>query len=122
MSFGSTITVTVNSVAKVLYRVNASEPFSSVYQLREATGMYELNIRHSLAKPNKDGVEYESHYLQLRKIIFAVGATAEYEFSASTVLRCPRNTDYVAVSYVTAAQVDYLDTAGVQTDLLAWLS
>lgn len=122
MSFGSTLTITVNAVAKVLDRINASEPFSSLYRLRETTTQYDVLIRHSAAKPNADGVVYERHNLVLTKTIFATSTDPEFVYSASTVFTCPKQADPSVVIYTTAAAIDYLDSATVQGDLLKWLN
>lgn len=50
---GDTITVTINAVAKTLVKIN-QDKYSSEYRLREADGMFTLNIRHS-SYSSKDG-------------------------------------------------------------------
>lgn len=61
---GSTITLTVNSVAKVLSRVDDSEPYTARYFLADsATRDYELKITHTV--PAVRGASKESHLVRL---------------------------------------------------------
>lgn len=60
---GTTITLTVNAVAKVLARVNDSEPYSSTYFLEDGNDDYTLNIKHTV--PSSRGASTESHLVRL---------------------------------------------------------
>jgi len=60
---GTTISLTVNSVAKVLKRVSDSEPYSATYFLSESTTEYTLNIKHTV--PATRGASKESHLARL---------------------------------------------------------
>lgn len=46
MAFPDTFTVTVNSVAKVLTKLNSGNPYETIYRLRGTTDQYDLAIRH----------------------------------------------------------------------------
>lgn len=63
MSFGSTITITVDSVAKVLNRVSDSEAYASNYFLEDGTREYRLSIKHTV--PKTRGASKESHLMRL---------------------------------------------------------
>jgi hypothetical protein len=60
---GSTITLSVNSVNKVLTRVNDSEPYTSNYFLEDGLDEYELKITHTV--PKTRGASKESHLVRL---------------------------------------------------------
>ncbi len=61
---GTTITLTVNAVAKVLVRVSDSEPYTAKYFLADsATRDYELKITHTI--PAVRGSAKESHLVRL---------------------------------------------------------
>lgn len=62
MAFGATITVTVNSIAKVLSRIN-QDGYTSEYRLVEATGIFRLFIRNKSYV--KNGVRFERHTFDL---------------------------------------------------------
>jgi hypothetical protein len=59
----STITLTVNAIAKVLARVNDSEPYSSTYFLEDGDDDYTLTIKHTV--PASRGASKESHLVRL---------------------------------------------------------
>jgi len=75
MAFGDTITITINSVAKVLNKIN-QDAYSSEYLLRESTGEYSMNIRHSRDKVLVNGFPLERHNLTLKQTIYAVPNTS----------------------------------------------
>lgn len=60
---GTTITIPVNAVNKVLNRVNDSEPYSATYFLAEANVEYQVTIKHTI--PKTRGASKESHLVRL---------------------------------------------------------
>jgi hypothetical protein len=60
---GSTITLSVNSVNKVLVRVSDPEPFSSTYFLEDGNDDYTLTFKHTV--PASRGASKESHLARL---------------------------------------------------------
>jgi len=61
---GSTITLSINAVNKVLARVNDSEPYTSNYFLEDGLVDYELKITHTVPKNRNSGTK-ESHLVRL---------------------------------------------------------
>lgn len=74
---GSTITLTINSIAKVLVRVNDSEPYSSTYFLEDGNLDYELSVKHTV--PKTRGASKESHLVRFN--------VTEYDATTGDVLR-----------------------------------
>lgn len=61
---GTTLTVTVNAVAKVLKRVSDSDAYSATYFLADSsTRDYTLNVKHTIPKLRGSGKE--SHLIRL---------------------------------------------------------
>jgi len=69
MAFGATLTLTVNSIAKVLNRVN-QDNYGSEYSLISATDSWNLKIRHSTDKVDADGVVMLRHNMYLEHITY----------------------------------------------------
>lgn len=59
---GTTLTVTINAVAKVLNRVT-DDGYAATYFLSEATRDYTLSVKHTV--PKVKGASKESHLLRL---------------------------------------------------------
>jgi thermostable 8-oxoguanine DNA glycosylase len=70
MSFADTITITINSVAKVLNRIN-QDGYSSEYLLKETTGSFRLFIRNT-TYTNKSGRLVDRHNVEFLQTIYAV--------------------------------------------------
>jgi hypothetical protein len=119
MSFGNSITITVNAVAKVLPKIN-TDNFGSVYRLYESTGYFELQIRNSKESPQKDGRAFDRHNVTLTQVVYATPTTPEYTRIAQSTFRNLSDDPFVQVGYLTAAFVDWLDLAGTQADLISW--
>jgi bifunctional ADP-heptose synthase (sugar kinase/adenylyltransferase) len=60
---GSTITLSINAVNKVLVRVDDSEPYSSKYFLEDGDDEYTLKFTHTV--PKSRGASKESHLVRL---------------------------------------------------------
>jgi hypothetical protein len=74
---GSTITLSVNAVNKILVRVNDSEPYSSTYFLEDGTTDYTLIFKHTV--PASRGASKESHLVRLDVV--------EYDATTGDILR-----------------------------------
>lgn len=59
----STITLTINGVAKVLARNLQSEPYQSKYWLEDGLNEYTLSFKHTV--PSRRGASKESHLVRL---------------------------------------------------------
>lgn len=81
----NTLTVTINSVAKILVRVN-QDNFGSQYQLKTATESLILKIRNSTEKSG--GYNYDRHNLEVSYLIYATAVAAEQHYTASSTFRC----------------------------------
>lgn len=121
MSFGSTITVTINAVAKVLPKIN-QDNFGSTYKLFETTGSLELTIRHSKESPQKNGKVFDRHNLQLTQVIYATPTVPETTKIAYAVLRNLPDDDFVKVGHLDKAFSDFLGGGTVIADLVSWQS
>jgi hypothetical protein len=63
--FAETLTITVDSVAKVLHKVN-QDGYSSEYLLRETTGQWSLRIRNSsYVDKTRNGAKVDRHSVEL---------------------------------------------------------
>lgn len=80
----STITLSVNSVNKVLSRINDSEPFSSTYWLEDGLTDYQLTVKHTV--PSKRGASKESHLVRLDVTLYDADGEVVRKQSAWAVL------------------------------------
>lgn len=121
MSFGATLTVSVNAVNKVLNRIN-QDNYGSEYFLRTATDSYRAKIRHAKESPAADGTKLDRHNVELVHTIFGTSGAKDTVRTAYIVLRVPENDDLTTLGYFVAGFVDYLDSSTVQSDVLTWQS
>lgn len=122
MAFGSTLTLTVNAVAKVLNRIN-DENYGSEYYLRNgSTDEYRVTIRHSKEAPLADGKRMDRHLVTITHTVFGVSPAPDVSRIVSFTARVKENDDLTNAGYLFAAAVDYMDSATVQGDLLTWQS
>lgn len=70
--FSDTLTVTINSVAKTLVKIN-QDGYSSEYSLRETLGEFRLRIRHTnYLDKSRGGKKVDRHTFELTELIYAV--------------------------------------------------
>lgn len=69
--FADTITITINSVAKVLNRIN-QDGYSSEYYLRSANDEFRLKIRNSSYTDKARGIKVDRHNVELVHTVFPV--------------------------------------------------
>lgn len=69
--FADPQTLTVNSVAKALVRIN-QDGYGSTYLLRSSTDEFRLNIRNSTYTDKKRGVQIDRHNVELVHTVFPV--------------------------------------------------
>lgn len=72
MAFPDTITFTVNSVAKVLTRVNSGAPYSAEYRLRGSLDEYKFVIRHTSFIDKVTKVNRNRHSGELTHTVYPV--------------------------------------------------
>ncbi len=121
MAFGTTATITVNAVAKVLNRIN-QDNYGSEYFLRTTTESYRMKIRHSKMSPEKSGIVRDQHNIEVTHTVFGIAGAADTVRQSYIVTRLAENDDVTQAGYVLAGFVDYIDSATVQGDTLAWMS
>jgi hypothetical protein len=117
---GDTITLTHNSVSKVLSKISEAN-FASVYQLRSATDEFVLNVRHSTETAKAGSVPFERHNIELRHTVFATPTAFEVVNIVSTTIRCRRGSDPAATLLDAKAFNGWLSDANVGK-LIAWES
>jgi len=119
MSFGATLTVTVNAVAKVLNRIN-QDGYGSEYLLRETLQEFRCKIRHSKEKVQADGTWFDRHNVEITQTIFQTSTVPEIVRQSYIVVRHKYNDDLTAAGYLLTGFVDYIDNPTVQGDLHTW--
>lgn len=122
MAFGSSITVTVDGVAKVLQRTG-NGPGQSQFLLRETGVEWLLTIAHSKESGVAgDGYPIERHMIRFKKTILAVPGTSPEKITESYfILRSQRSADLVADEKIDHGLIDLVDSGTVAADLLAWM-
>lgn len=121
MAFGTTLTITVNAVAKILTRIK-QEGYGSEYLLRSTTEEYRLKIRHSKEAPKTDGKVFDRHNVELTHTVFATSTTPEIIRQEYVVIRNSYMDDLTQVGYGLSGFTAYVNNATVQSDLLTWQS
>lgn len=124
MAFADTITITVNSVAKVLTRVNSGQDYASEYRLRGTADEYRLRIRHStyLDKVNRPGVTINRHNVELIHTVYPVApSTIPVIRKSYAVLEEAATDDTTAANQFDVGFVGFLTSANI-TKLLNYES
>lgn len=96
----NTLTLTVNSVAKVLTRIN-QDNYGSEYRLLSATERYTLKIRHASQKTGAS--VFDSHNVLVEHVVFSTPTTAQKTMTVSCTLRGEVGTDPAALDYLSDA-------------------
>jgi len=119
--FADTLTITINSVAKVLTRVN-QDGYSSEYLLREATGDFRLKLRNSSYTDKSRGVVVDRHNIEFVYTIYPVApSTLSVIRKYYSVLENDHVDDVTADSQF-AAGITAFQTAANYVKLLNWES
>nr|UJQ85276.1 MAG: hypothetical protein 2 [Leviviridae sp.] len=84
--FPATITLTVNTVAKVLNRVN-QDNYGSEYQHNGATESFNLKIRHTNDSRDGDGIIMKRHNIFVEHVVYPTPTTALQKSTYTTTLR-----------------------------------
>jgi hypothetical protein len=121
MSFGSTITLTVNSVAKVLNRIN-QDNYGSEYALLDPTEEYRIKIRHSRAKGTKSATSGDRHNIEVTHVIYGTSPAPDVTRKAYIVLTNESSDNKTSVEYLADAFLVYLASGTVIGDTLTWQS
>lgn len=114
--FPSTITLTVNTVDKVLNRVN-QDNYGSEYRFQSSTESYNLKIRHSEDSPDKDGLIMHRHNVFVEHIVFPTPTTAIKKNTATVTFRSGQYQDPEEGSFLQSALNAWLGTSTNLADL-----
>lgn len=93
--FSNTLTLTVNSVAKVLTRIN-QDNYGSEYRLQTTTERYTLKFRHNKQTSKSASgvpVPYDSHNAFVEHTLFATAVDPEVVTTASVTVRVKQLAD-----------------------------
>lgn len=82
--FANTLTLTINSVARSLLRVN-QDNYGSVYLFKDAVERIEMKIRHST--DNQDGLKVNRHNVFIERLVYATPTTSEQYWTTTITLR-----------------------------------
>jgi hypothetical protein len=105
---GTSITITVNAVAKVLARVDDSQPYQATYYLSETTRDYTCIVKHTV--PKVKGASRESHLLRLDVTDYDANGAAIRKSSVWTVLETSLGSQNdVDLGYFRAGLAGFLD-------------
>jgi len=106
---GSTITLAVNAVNKILVRVNDSEPFSSTYFLEDGLFDHTLVIKHTV--PSARGVSKESHLVRYDVVEYdSAGLLIRKQSVWSVMEASSGRQDSTTLGYYTQALATWLGT------------
>lgn len=116
--FADTLTITVNTVAKVLVKIN-QDAYASEYMLREATQQFVLRIRHT--EVNRNGASVDRHNVEITQTIFATESAAEIVRKVYVVIEVAKSD---LDTYLSTAMADFLklSSPAVLTKLIGWES
>ena len=108
---GDTLTFTVNSVAKVLKKIN-QDSYSSEYLLRETTQEFRAKVRHSLEKNLTTSRQMDRHNVELTQTMFADGVTYLTPLTRQVyvVIRNTPGDSATTVDYLSDALADWVKT------------
>lgn len=92
---GDTVSVTINSVAKTLVKIN-QDSYGAEYFLKEATKSFRLKVRHSTDKlKTGQTVPNDRHNLSFVETVFATLTTPEVKRESYATIVAPQ-TDLTA--------------------------
>jgi hypothetical protein len=117
---GETLTITHNSVARVLPRIN-QDNFQGLYQLRTTTEEFRVVVKHSTESSKPGVMPLERHYIEYTHSVFATLTVPEFKQVSSVTIRCARGDDPDAAVKTAKALNTWLTDANV-AKLIAWES
>jgi hypothetical protein len=120
--FDNTLTITINSVAKVLNRIN-QDKYSSEYFLREADGEFRLRIRNtSYTDKNRGGTVVDRHNLELIHTLYPSSEQVKSQIAKFyAVFELDQGADIAANSHFVVGGVGFLTSSNV-TKMANWES
>lgn len=124
MAFSTTLTLTINAIAKVLNRVR-DDGYSSEFLLRTSTEEYRVNIRHSHYDPKTVNPllrGMDRHNLEVVHTIFATTTTPQITRKAYTVFEFSPGDDLTAAGQFVSGALTYAIGGTRIDDQIAWLT
>jgi hypothetical protein len=119
--FSDTLTITINSVAKVLTRIN-QDGYSSEYYLKGALDDFRLKLRNSTYTDKNRGVKVDRHNIEFVHTVFPVApATNSTIRKYYSVVENDATDDSVAIAKFGAGITAFQTEANI-TKLLNWES
>lgn len=116
MAFATTITLTINSVAKVLNRVN-QDNYGSEYSLLSSTESIVMKIRHTEDSQDADGMKLRRHNVFVEHLVYATPTTFARKATYTATIRCEKATDPTMSSDLGKAVNVWLGTGSNIADL-----
>lgn len=113
MSFGATVSITVNAVAKVLNRIN-QDNYGSEYSLLSDTDAWNLKVRHSTDSADSDGMIMLRHNLYLEHITYSTSTTPMKKESITWTMRAGKTDGVTDVVNDAKGFADYLAASTYQ--------
>jgi hypothetical protein len=117
---GSTITLTVNSVAYVMSRVN-QDSYATEYRYSDSTMEFRANIRHTESVPKAGGVKTHRHNVEFIQTVFGTGGAPDIVRQWYNVYVGPYNDSKTTAQLFFQGTINWMDSDQIQTDLLNWL-
>lgn len=121
MAFGATLTVTINTVAKILNRIREQD-YGSEWSLYEPTGKYILYIRHTTRTDKVTGRKFHRHNMELIHTVYATTTTPEYKTTHFATSELPEDLDMAIAKLEWNGFAAYASNATVVGDWFNWLS
>jgi hypothetical protein len=122
MAFGSTLTITINAIGKVLSRIN-QDNYGSEFFLRETLVSYRLRIRHTKVKATA-AVPYEldRHNMELVITTFATSTVPQRVSTIYSVIQVPTDCVIATESFNAQGFFSYSGNSTRVDDQLNWLN
>jgi flavin-dependent dehydrogenase len=118
--FADTITFTINSVAKVLSKIN-QDKYSSEYLLRETGGEFRARIRHSSFVDKTRAVTVDRHNVELTQVVYADGTSPQINRKAYMVFENDNRDDATSSQKFASGMAAFMSDANA-LKLVNWES
>jgi hypothetical protein len=119
MAWGSTQSLTINSVAYVMNRIN-QDSYGSEWYYTDATRTLRMFIRHSSEKANALGIVLHRYNIEVQHTIKGVAPALDDIRYYSTTWRASTKADPAQLLLDTAGFSAFINNSTRQTDMLAY--
>ncbi|DAD50264.1 TPA_asm: coat protein [ssRNA phage Gerhypos.4_9] len=110
--FADPQSVTINSVAKSLVKINQDQ-YSSEYALRTATEDYRLRIRNTSYRPKGSSVLFDRHNAELVHTVFATSTAPAFVRKTYVVVENQQGDTLTDPGYIAQGLFAWLTSANV---------